>query len=375
MKIYRRAGSYYFRFSYRRRRYRRGGFPTAELAREAAIALRRSLAEDRVEEVYGVRVQRNGASPTLAAYLKDVYQPMILSRSAPSSHSVRTSQYRRLVARLGKIPLADLSPAVLDEYVAARYRDGVSPTQVANEMKSLNAIVNHALRGKALNTHPFRGRWRWVKARERDYRTVSPDEEHVLCAAATPEFRDWIVLALYTGMRKGELVALEPAHVDMGRREFRLRQSKTAHVKTIPMHDDVVAIIAARLRHKHSQLLAAPRTGRRRIKSWVDWSWTRTRQRAGVKGIRFHDLRHTFASRLAERESPATVGEILGHRPPYRTTLRYFHVLADAKRRAIDRLAGPRNGHTRPVNAESKNEKRQRSPREARHRTGRTQQT
>lgn len=342
MKAYKRGSSWSFCFIFLGRKHRRGGFPSRSLAEDAGNAYRRQLREVRIETTYGITIPRERLRvPTLADYVEDTYEPVILSRSAKSSHSVRKSQHKRIVEKIGNLRLCDISPKVMDEqFVGPRLKE-VSVTQARNEIKTLNAIINHALRDKVITSHPFRGRWKWLRPVERDYHVVTSAEEAAACVAATDEFCEWVRVALDTGMRKGELVALTPKSVDRAKREFRLMQSKTKRIKTIPMSDKVWSIVDRRLERGHAQLLSRPADGWRRGITWVDWSWSRTRERAGIPiEIRFHDLRHTFASRLADAgESPATVGELLGHRPPYKTTLRYFHALADAKRRAIARLS------------------------------------
>jgi integrase len=70
-------------------------------------------------------------------------------------------------------------------------------------------------------------------------------------------------------------------------------------------------------------------------------SFRRALRRAGIKRCRFHDLRHTFATRLAQRRwDLATVGALLGHTPPYRETMRYFaHTSEDRMRAALGSLS------------------------------------
>ena len=69
-------------------------------------------------------------------------------------------------------------------------------------------------------------------------------------------------------------------------------------------------------------------------------AWDRLRERAGVTGMRLHDLRHSFASAgAASGESLVVIGSLLGHRTPMMTA-RYAHLSVDPRRAAADRIAG-----------------------------------
>ena len=68
-------------------------------------------------------------------------------------------------------------------------------------------------------------------------------------------------------------------------------------------------------------------------------SWSRLRERAGLDGVRLHDLRHSYASRaLALGESLSMIGELLGHRK-VQTTARYAHLARDSVRESTARVA------------------------------------
>jgi integrase len=69
----------------------------------------------------------------------------------------------------------------------------------------------------------------------------------------------------------------------------------------------------------------------------VQWAWEKARSEADLHGLRFHDLRHTVATRLAKRLQLSEVGRILGHSNP-ETTYRYTTLTRDMSKRASDVL-------------------------------------
>lgn len=340
MYAFRGPGSWYYEFRYRARRFRRGGFPTKRLAELAGEAERRELAEGRVDRVWGVRerIAADDHMPTLRQYVERAYVPHHLPRLAPSTQKTARYQVRQLLLVLGERRLDELGPTALDSYVARRLAT-VSANHVREEIERLSRIVNHARGRGVLAAHPFRG-WKRPRARRRDIRIVTPAEEGALLKAAGPGFADWIVLALDTGLRKGELRTLEPGAVRGG--ALRLPQPKTGHVKVIPLTPRAEKICTERIRTLRGGrwLLGGPPGGTRPWSGpWVDRRWVEAGRGAGLKGIRFHDLRHTFATRALEVSgSIPEVGEMLGHKPPYTTTLRYVHALPEAKRRVIEAL-------------------------------------
>ncbi len=326
----RRGGTWRYEFVLRGRRHRASGFPTKRLAERAGEAARDALIAGRIERIWGVRdlVARDAAMPTLAEYVRDGYA-LHLPRLGPATQKTARSQLARLTRALGSYRLDEITPVALDADTADRLK-AVSAAQVREEIERLSRVLNHARARGVLDAHPFRG-WKRPRADRRDIRVVTSAEESQLLRGAPGDFADWIALGLDTGLRKGELRVLERETV--GRRELRLKQGKTKRVKVIPLTPRAAAILARRLRDGRRYVLGQDEADRPWSLPWIDRRWQETCKAAGVTGIRFHDLRHTFATRLAERGvSVPVVGELLGHKAPYTTTLRYFHALPEVKR-------------------------------------------
>lgn len=362
MYAFQRAGSYYFEFEWERRRIRRGGFPTKTLARLAGEEERRRLREQRIERLWGVHDPRRPRSaPSLREYVDQVYRVHHLPRLEASTQRTARSQLGKLVEHLGTVKLDALDPAKLDEYTTARLEE-VSPAQVAEEILRLSRVVNHARGRGVILAHPFRG-WRRPRVTRRDYRIVTPEEERRLTAVKGP-MTDWIHLALDTGLRKGELRVLERGWITGS--ELRILQPKVKRVKVIPLTPRAAAILKRRgcysetrprsetwsrpprplgqgrtsgIGADHPRYLLGQPDGKPYSLAWIDRHWQRTLGKAGLSGIRFQDLRHTFASRCLDAGGDlAEVGEMLGHKPPYTMTLRYLHVLPEGKKRAIEAM-------------------------------------
>ncbi len=131
----------------------------------------------------------------------------------------------------------------------------------------------------------------------------SPDEVWALVRAADSEQDAAIYLtAAFAGLRRGELVALRVRDVDFGNRVLRVEGSYSLGVLKAPKSGKVRSVDASALRRRY----------------------TRAQTKARLRGIRFHDLRHTFGSLAINRVSLVDVQAWMGH-ADIKTTMRYLH--------------------------------------------------
>ena len=171
-------------------------------------------------------------------------------------------------------------------------------------------------------------------------RFLSHDEYRRLLAAAGPHLRPIIETAVATGMRLEELLSLKWEHVDLERREVRLVVTKSKQPRVIPLSDRAVAIIAAAARSAQASpyVFTNPASGSR-FKT-VKRAFRTACRRAGVQDMRFHDLRHTFATRLVQSGVDLyVVKELLGHKT-ITMTMRYAHHYPESLRHGVDVLDG-----------------------------------
>ena len=146
-----------------------------------------------------------------------------------------------------------------------------------------------------------------------------------------------IRLLMLTGCRCNEILRLRWDEVDLERNELRLSDSKTWR-RTVPLSPAAARVIAARLRVLGNPWVMPGKIDGRPLRS-VDRSWRKVRRRAGLEGVRLHDLRHSFASRaLALGESLPMIGRLLGH-ARVRTTARYAHLAETSVRESAARIA------------------------------------
>ena len=133
-------------------------------------------------------------------------------------------------------------------------------------------------------------------------RWLTVDEEQRLLAAATPWLRELVVFAIYTGMRMGEILALTWAAVDLFRRTLTVFRSKNGERRTTPVNTTVLDLLkykhASRpgtvdiVFHSESQTPLDGSNIRRALTIALD--------SAKIQDLHFHDLCHTFATRMVQ---------------------------------------------------------------------------
>jgi integrase len=214
----------------------------------------------------------------------------------------------------------------------------------------------------------------WPKVRKQEERkdvghALSPEEQKRLLDALkdchTPHLPTLIPLLLLTGMRSGEALSLTWGQVDVMNQSITVGRAKTSSGtgRMIPFNSDLCSVLA-RHREEFVKAFGEPQP-EQYLFAWGSplpsdathhvtdpkHGWEKLRERAGVS-CRMHDLRHTFATRLAENGTPeSTMLALMGHMS--RAMLeRYSHIRMTAKRDAVDGVRlrpAERNSEVVPV--------------------------
>ena len=215
-----------------------------------------------------------------------------------------------LTDRLGEYSLAALSPDLVANYRDERLSEGKSPDTVRIELALLSHLYTIAIREWHLGLlySPVANIRKPTPGRGRN-RRLTPDEERRLlkaCRALPNPTLDWLVrTALHTTMRAGELLTLQMDQVDLPRRIVRLEQTKNGSARTVPLSRAAVATLREALKYparpEETSLVFPGEPGKdgQRRPYQFHCVWSRMLKRAGITGLRFHDLRHT--SRVSAR--------------------------------------------------------------------------
>ncbi len=205
----------------------------------------------------------------------------------------------------------------------AQYRDrrlaACSTETVRRELGLLQTILRYAHREWSMPMADALIQVRKPAAGRHRTRRIAPGEMRLLLAALDPKFHGLVLFALETGLRRGELVRLEPTDIDLASSLLVVREAKNGYPRTIPLTPVAVAILQSLpCREGHRIFEWSPRA--------IQMRWYRAVRRAGIEDLHFHDLRHEAVSRFFEAGlSIPEVALISGHRDP-RMLFRYTHL-------------------------------------------------
>jgi integrase len=202
----------------------------------------------------------------------------------------------------------------------------------------LRRLFSIALREGWILRHPFSGSDTIISSSDETKRTriLSEAEEDALldaCDENRAKLKAIIVCALDTGMRRGEILSLRWADVDLKNRRINIQAMNT---KTLRSRS-----IAITFRLLEELLILPNRDSSTRVFGITDTvkrSWATAKRIAGISDLRFHDLRHTCATRLVQGGLPiAEIARVLGH-SNITTTFRYANVDDSTLERAAEIL-------------------------------------
>jgi integrase len=257
----------------------------------------------------------------------------------------RTVLRSALIPFFGNLPITNITGRHIEQYKATALKKGLSRKTVNNHLTIFRKCMYAAFEWLALPDRPPTITWLKCPPTLADY--LSPDECTLLLSHAYGTTYELVLTALRTGMRQGELKALQWSSIDWQNRSIAVQHSrcdysdqltspKSNRIRHIPMDIDVYEILHARKASTGYVFLSErnkPFDGqllKRRL--------ARVCYRAGLRKVGWHTLRHTFASHLVMRGVPMTaVQTLLGH-SSITTTMRYAHVAPSTLRSAIDML-------------------------------------
>jgi len=241
-----------------------------------------------------------------------------------------------LLPYFADVPIGSITKATVRDYRNWRLcAKTLTETTLNRDIECLRHMLFWAVDEGLLLANPL-SRLRLSRERKRKRPVLSLEEEDRLLAAAAPHLRHLIITALDAGMRRGELLTERWEDVDFARRLIVVSHSKTpeGESREIPMTARVFSLLWD-MREDEGLLFTFKNKPIHSIKT----AWRNALRRAGIRRLRFHDLRHTFNSRLVEcgviREvRMSLMGHSLGDDPQ----ATYTHVELPLMREAIRKL-------------------------------------
>lgn len=290
------------------------------------------------------RLSSGEASQPLYAFLMGRYCEHRQQRSRYAQRDLK-----RLVSALGPLasqPLDQLSLSQIERWKLQRHRK-VKPATLARELGELRAALNYAVTCGLIPSNPLRG----VKVRMPVQSTpprVLSDSEHRQLHALLSQRQDYlgtlVILALNTGLTRGELFRLRWNDVNLGNNAWlRVRNPRNFRSarRVVPLNRAAKdALLTWRKRRSRRGTLVFPSPTGGFLKS-IDGPWARLVREAGIRNFSLRNCRDDFAARLVMKGIPITrVQELLGHSSPA-LTARYGGFAPGTARDAVEKLDPP----------------------------------
>lgn len=307
----------------------------------------------RREEIYEGKY--DPGKKLFSEFVDEIFLPW----STANKRSYREDDQRSvtLKAFFGEKHLRDIKPMMIEKFKRERLATPTkhdteerprprTPASVNRDLACLSKILSMAFDNELIDSNPMR-RVRLLKEHGSRERFITADEEVKLFAKLTgrrDHIRSVVTVALNTGMRRGEILDLQWEHVNFVARTIFIARSKTGKTRTIPMNDIVFEELKALKQDAGTRdfVFSVSKTGVN-IDS-IKTGWRNACAAAGLVDLRFHDTRHTFATRLrANGVHEWDIRDLLGHTTTRMTSV-YTHQTPANLRQAVTTLGQSKPG-------------------------------
>ena len=354
MSTRKRHNKWWVDFGHNGRRFR---FPSPDNSLAGSRAyealLRQKLAQG--EDLGATTNPKADPTYNFKSFVEKWFEVYVKNNNKPSE--IERKKYtikNHLIPYFGKYLLTEIKTFNIEEFKTDRMKRGLSAKSINNHLGILGKCLRTAIDWEIIKTVP---RLKLLKVQPQKFDYLSETEANQLLATSTDLWHNMILTALYTGLRFSELTALSWEDVNLKEKVLTVKNSfsngilgstKSNKIRYIPLTNELCELFNRFQKDKGFIFInnegenLKPDSCRRNL-HWIC-------EKANLRLIGWHTLRHTFASRLAEKGiSIMAIKELLGH-SEIRTTMRYAHLGPLVLREAIDILAQPANPNFRHKN-------------------------
>lgn len=311
----------------------------------------------RAELVLGKSAPAHKASPTFSQLAPDY---LAYSKANKLSHVVERYYLNgTLVPFFGDMRLDKITPFEIERYKQKRLKDGLKKSSINREVGLLKSMLRTAMEWELTSRNAAREAKLFKLDEPSLERVLSYEEEGKLLAACeepelrcrAPHLRSVISIALYTGLRRGEMLRLRWVDIDFPQNVLIVRKSKTksGRGRRVNLNSALRQMLASLFEAEHGEWVfpspkrfQTPGEAQRHMGD-VKNAFRRAVRLSGIAPITFHQLRHTFCSRLADAGVPMPVIQDLAGHASITMTRRYTHPADELKQKAVEILLKDRN--------------------------------
>ncbi|MDR1159158.1 MAG: site-specific integrase, partial [Syntrophomonadaceae bacterium] len=260
---------------------------------------------------------------TFAEYMDKYYIPHFMRNKSAKKRKCMMYYYYNL---FGNHPLDKVTPPLIEQSVL-NYSAGKSVSTFNHSIILIHSIFQYAIEIELMDRNPVK-----IKRSNQDTirrRFLDKEEREALLKECKLSNSPWLLsvvqISLLAGLRLNEIKTLRREDIRDGHIHIRSDVAKSKQSRAIPMNDELAAIIA------HSDF---------DFNHSYNRPFSKAVQRAGLKDVRFHDLRRTFGSMLAQAGVPIfDISKLMGHAKVQVTAKVYAHLLPENLQSAVSKIS------------------------------------
>lgn len=287
-----------------------------------------------------------GESKTLSDLLAKYIKEYAKANKCHSSYIRDGYTSKRLLGYFGDIVLTKITPKSVSQYKQKRREDGMAAATINRELSLLGHAINISIK-----------EWEWLrdnpvsrvskeKVNNKVGRWLSFEEEEALLKESPQWLREIISFAILTGLRRGEILSLRWDRVDLFKKVIYIFEQKNKGHDTLPLESALdILKERAKVRSIKTNLVFYSAVGTKISGNNVRRAFMMACERAGIKGVTFHTLRHTFATRLVEAGVDIFIVQKLGRWKDMKMVMRYAHHQPKKLREGIAKMEVTRTSH------------------------------
>jgi len=327
MRIYQRRCVWYIDYSFNGRRVRKKVGTSKKMAE---LALKETELKIVKKKFLGI----NEPKRMIFDKLCDEYLQFSKANKRPRSHIRDITSIKSLKQSFSNMLITEIAAQNLEVHKNRRH-DEVKPATINREISCVKHMFTKAIEWGYLTGNPFQSVKKFKEPPGR-LRHLSEEEIQSLVNHCNGQTRHIVIIALNTGMRRGEILNLTWGDINMKQRFINVRESKNNEIRTIPINDMLYKSLQEIGPQMPLQYVFTNDNGK--PLSTIKTGFRAALKRAGITDFRFHDLRHTFASLLVMAGADIrTIQELLGHKD-IKMTMRYSHLSTAHLRDTVNKL-------------------------------------
>ncbi len=337
MGLYKRGALWWMRFSIQGKQIRKStGTSDRKLADRVYKKVLGEIAEgDWFDRFPG---EEKTLSELFSKYLEEHSKPNKAGKSYVRDRAIAA----RMLQEFGDLTLTEIPVEQIFEYKKKRRAENVAPATLNKELSFLRHVFEMAVIWEWLSSNPA-ARIPREKVKNRMERWLTEEEEEKLLNACPEWLRDMVIFSLNTGFRQNEMVSLTWKQVDLNRQTILFWEQKNNGRDTLPINDKTADLLKKirKVRSLSSTHVFLTSTGTPFIARNLIRSFSIALEKAGIENFRWHDLRHTFATRLIHAGVDLYTVQRLGRWRSLSMVMRYAHHSVESLRtgmEAVNRL-------------------------------------